>query len=207
MRAEEDRIRQWRSRIGDHGFKIGISWQGAIDARADIMRSFPLAVFDGLSRIEGVRLISLQKGETASAAALAAANIPVEMLGPDFDDGPDAFIDTAAAMESLDLVVSCDTSVAHLAGATRQAGLGRLEKSAGMAMAAGLHGYSLVPDDAALSAGQARRLGRSVRTHRAGCRSNPARAARRLGGAGGSSCFAGELTDKLTILEIEPERR
>jgi hypothetical protein len=117
LRAEEDRIKQWRTRIGDHGFKIGIAWQGAIDARADIMRSFPLTAFNGLSRIEGVRLISLQKGEAASAAALAASNIPVEVLGPGFDDGPDAFIDTAAVMASLDLVVSCDTSVAHLAGA------------------------------------------------------------------------------------------
>ena len=117
LRAEEDRVRQWHSRIGGHGFRIGIAWQGAVDARADIMRSFPLAMFEGLSRLEGVRLISLQKGEAASAAVLAAANMPVELLGPGFDDGPDAFVDTAAVMASLDLVVSCDTSVAHLAGA------------------------------------------------------------------------------------------
>ena len=41
----------------------------------------------------------------------------VERLGPDFDGGPDAFIDTAAAMSHCDLVIACDTSVAHLAGA------------------------------------------------------------------------------------------
>ena len=41
----------------------------------------------------------------------------VETLGDDFDDGPDAFIDTAAVMMSLDLVVTSDTSIAHLAGA------------------------------------------------------------------------------------------
>ena len=55
-----------------------------------------------------MRLISLQKGEAALASALALSKIPVEVLGPDFDDGPDAFIDTAAVMESLDLVVSCE---------------------------------------------------------------------------------------------------
>ena len=39
------------------------------------------------------------------------------MLSADFDAGPDAFVDTAAVMTSLDLVISCDTAVAHLAGA------------------------------------------------------------------------------------------
>jgi hypothetical protein len=41
----------------------------------------------------------------------------VETLGEDFDAGPDGFVDAAAAMMSLDLVVSCDTAIAHLAGA------------------------------------------------------------------------------------------
>jgi hypothetical protein len=40
-----------------------------------------------------------------------------EDLGPDFDSGPDAFLDTAAVMESLDLIITSDTSIAHLAGA------------------------------------------------------------------------------------------
>ena len=39
------------------------------------------------------------------------------MLGDDFDAGPDAFIDTAAVMQNLDLIITCDTSIAHLAGA------------------------------------------------------------------------------------------
>ncbi len=38
-------------------------------------------------------------------------------MGDDFDRGPDGFVDTAALMESLDLIVTCDTSIAHLAGA------------------------------------------------------------------------------------------
>lgn len=41
----------------------------------------------------------------------------VEALGPDYDEGPDAFIDAAAAMDALDLVITCDTALAHLAGA------------------------------------------------------------------------------------------
>jgi hypothetical protein len=43
--------------------------------------------------------------------------VPIEVLGPDFDVGPDAFLDTAAVMAHLDLVVTSDTSIAHLAGA------------------------------------------------------------------------------------------
>jgi ADP-heptose:LPS heptosyltransferase len=38
-------------------------------------------------------------------------------MGPDFDAGADAFVDTAALMANLDLIVTCDTSIAHLAGA------------------------------------------------------------------------------------------
>jgi ADP-heptose:LPS heptosyltransferase len=46
-----------------------------------------------------------------------AKDIEIESLGEDFDSGPDAFIDTAAVMTSLDLIITSDTSIAHLAGA------------------------------------------------------------------------------------------
>lgn len=45
------------------------------------------------------------------------AGMAVEVLGASFDAGPNAFHDTAAVMESLDLIITCDTSIAHLAGA------------------------------------------------------------------------------------------
>jgi ADP-heptose:LPS heptosyltransferase len=67
-----------------------------------------------LTQLTGVRLISLQKGHgTEQLAALPQ----VERLGDDFDAGPDAFLDSAAAMESLDLVITLDSAPAHLAGA------------------------------------------------------------------------------------------
>jgi ADP-heptose:LPS heptosyltransferase len=74
----------------------------------------PLVCFAGLARA-GVHLVSLQQRDGLSE--LASAPFDIESLGDDFDAGPDAFIDTAAVMQSLDLIVSCDTSVAHLAGA------------------------------------------------------------------------------------------
>jgi ADP-heptose:LPS heptosyltransferase len=44
-------------------------------------------------------------------------DVTIETLGEDFDNGPDAFVDTAAVMKNLDLIVTSDTSIAHLAGA------------------------------------------------------------------------------------------
>jgi hypothetical protein len=98
-------------------FKVGIVWQGNPNPEADLARSAPLAAFAPLAAIPGVRLISLQKGYGVEQLADLSAGMRVESLGDDFDAGPDAFVDTAAAMGALDLVVTCDTSVAHLAGA------------------------------------------------------------------------------------------
>ena len=64
-----------------------------------------------------MRLISLQKGAGEEQLSNLPASMRVETLGADFDAGADAFVDTATAMTCLDLVVTCDTSIAHLAGA------------------------------------------------------------------------------------------
>jgi hypothetical protein len=68
-----------------------------------------------LASVPGVRLISLQKD--SGAEHLTPGLAWVETLGQDFDTGPDGFIDTAAVMMNLDLVISSDTAVPHLAGA------------------------------------------------------------------------------------------
>lgn len=114
LKAEPERVARWRKQIGDDGFKVGIAWQGA-RVNNDIGRSMALAHFAPLAAIPGVRLISLQKGD--GAEQIASAGFKVEALGEDFDAGPDAFLDTAAAMEACDLVITSDTSIAHLAGA------------------------------------------------------------------------------------------
>ena len=108
---------KWVKRIGAGGFKVGIVWQGNPDPEADSARSMPLAAFAPLAAIAGVRLISLQKGWGEEQLANLPPSMRVETLGADFDGGADAFVDAAAAMTCLDLVVACDTSVAHLAGA------------------------------------------------------------------------------------------
>ena len=115
LTAEPDRVAAWRERLGTHGFKIGIAWQNAGASHLDKLRSIPLREFAALGAIPGVRLISLQKG--AGVEDIPAAAFQVETLGDSFDEGGGAFLDSAAVMMNLDLVVTPCNAIAHLAGA------------------------------------------------------------------------------------------
>ena len=118
LSAEPDRAARWTERIGGEGFRIGVCWQGSTAAYAlPMQRSFPLAALAPIAAQPGVRLISLQKHDGLDQLAGRPAGMAVETLGDDFDAGPDAFLDTAAAMAACDLVITADTAVAHLAGA------------------------------------------------------------------------------------------
>ena len=117
LTVEPELEAHWRSRIGAHGFKIGIAWQGNPSAKIDAGRSVPLEEFFRLSHIPGVRLISLQKHIGLDQLARLPRDVKIEVFDDDLDNGPDAFIDTAAAMNGLDLIITSDTSIAHLAGA------------------------------------------------------------------------------------------
>jgi tetratricopeptide (TPR) repeat protein len=119
--APEPALREmWNKRIGSRGFKVGLVWQGNPHPEADRARSVPLVALAPLAEVPGVRLISLQKGFGEEQLSTLPSTMRVETLGADFDAGVDAFVDTAAAMTCLDLVVTCDTSIAHLAGALAQ---------------------------------------------------------------------------------------
>ena len=116
LRAEGTRVEKWKAIIGHRGLKVGVCWQGST-GKIDAGRSFSLGEFQALLQIRGLRLISLHKGAGEAQLADIPQGMSVETLGPDFDAGPDAFLDTAAAMMCCDLVVTSDTAVAHLAGA------------------------------------------------------------------------------------------
>lgn len=111
LSAEKNRIDKWRMRLGNNGFKIGVAWMGS-GGRFSKNRLFPVTCLDMISQIQGVRLIGLHKQPWQVPSDMA-----IELLGSDFDDGTDAFLDTAAVIECCDLVISCDTAIAHLAGA------------------------------------------------------------------------------------------
>lgn len=111
-------VRTWRGKLDRiPGFKIGLSWQGNPLYDGDKTRSFELKRFAPLANLAGVRLISLQKGPGNEQSADLIDGFPVIDFGPELDTRAGSFVDTTAIMMSLDLVVTSDTAVAHLAGA------------------------------------------------------------------------------------------
>jgi tetratricopeptide (TPR) repeat protein len=107
-------VETWRRELGDlGGFKIGISWQGNPKFGLDRLRSLPLAHFAAVAEVPGVRLLSLQKTVGSERLPSFAERFGVVDLGPHLAD----LVDTAAVMRNLDLVITSDTMVAHLAGA------------------------------------------------------------------------------------------
>jgi tetratricopeptide (TPR) repeat protein len=98
------------------GLRVGLAWQGNTRYRLDRYRSVPLRYFAPLARVPGVRLFSLQKGPGSEQLRDLPADCPVIDLGPRLDEHSGPFLDTAAVMKNLDLVIAVDTAVAHLAG-------------------------------------------------------------------------------------------
>lgn len=118
LAADPARVAKWRERIGGEGLKIGVAWQGSTAPYAlPLQRSFPLRELSPIAALPAVRLISLQKVNGLEQLDALPDGMKVETLGDEFDPGPQAFVDTAAAMMACDLFITPDTSVAHLAGA------------------------------------------------------------------------------------------
>jgi FkbM family methyltransferase len=117
LTADPALVARWKARLADHpGFRIAIAWQGYRGHPSDAQRSIPLAFFGQLARVPGVRLISLQRGHGVEQLEEIAGSFEIVQFD-DVGTTSDAFMDTAAIIWNVDLVVSCDTSVAHLAGA------------------------------------------------------------------------------------------
>ncbi|MHC4269735.1 MAG: tetratricopeptide repeat protein, partial [Planctomycetota bacterium] len=107
-------VSQWHRTLDhDNNFKIGVVWAGNPKNKNDHKRSCSLKDFEHLTSIRGLSFYSLQKGQ----ASVEANNPPKGMNIINLDSELNDFADTAAAIINLDLVISVDTSVAHLAGA------------------------------------------------------------------------------------------
>jgi hypothetical protein len=109
LRADPDAAAAWRARIGASvGRKIGLAWQGNPDYLLDRLRSISPARLRMLDGARDAVFVSLQLPRPAVTP-------PVPLIDPT-DELAD-FADTAALMAALDLIITVDTSVAHLAGA------------------------------------------------------------------------------------------
>lgn len=114
LEANSNRVVMWGKKLISDKFKIGICWQSG-KSKFYKGRSFSLSNFREISNIPGVELISLYKDSDENEILNLDFNITT--LGKEFDNQGDAFIDTAAVMKNCNLIITCDTSIAHLAGA------------------------------------------------------------------------------------------
>ncbi|HMK84627.1 MAG TPA: glycosyltransferase family 9 protein, partial [Steroidobacteraceae bacterium] len=121
LTAEPRRSAHWMQRLGAlAGLRVGVAWQGNLAVEKLIWargRSIPLTALEPLAQLPDVRIVSLQKGPGLEQLRDVPFAERIIDLSADLDRGPDAFLDTAAVMAGLDLVISSDTSIAHLAGA------------------------------------------------------------------------------------------
>jgi Flp pilus assembly protein TadD len=118
LRVDDSLVQFWRERLaGISGWRVGIHWQGNPNFPKDRFRSLPVTCFEPVARIPGVQLISLQKGAGTEQLRQSSLTFPVVDLGLTLDEIHGPFLDTAAILKCLDLVVTSDSSLAHLAGA------------------------------------------------------------------------------------------
>ena len=107
--APDDLVGQWAAQLPKTGLKVGLVWRGNPLFENDAERSLAsLEVLSPLWKVSGVNFISLQKGDEADQDGFPHINLTEQLVD---------FADTAALIMNLDLVISVDTAVAHLAGA------------------------------------------------------------------------------------------
>jgi tetratricopeptide (TPR) repeat protein len=117
LAADPQRIARWRARLpAGPALRVAVAWAGnpRMETGRYAGRSPPLAALAPVAAVPGVSFISLQKGgdDQLDAAPFGAAILRL----PDLDAGQDAFLDTAAILKCVDLLVTSDTAIAHLAG-------------------------------------------------------------------------------------------
>jgi hypothetical protein len=107
FRPDANKVQHWSEKAGE-GFKVGLAWKGDPRNRLDRWRSFEWKQFSRILSVPGVRYFSLQKETSADVSDKGLIDWTKELLD---------FADTAALVANLDLVITVDTAVAHLAGA------------------------------------------------------------------------------------------
>jgi hypothetical protein len=117
LQADPLKCRRWAERLPRGKLRIGLVWAGRPQHTNDRNRSCPLSALLPLMSVPGTRFISLQKGSAAGQLSASPARCQIDDLGGQLHD----FSDTAAVVANLDLVITVDTALAHLAGAMGKA--------------------------------------------------------------------------------------
>jgi hypothetical protein len=125
LHAKTELVEQWKREKSASHFLVGVAWQGKPTYLFDRQRSIPFARFAVLAEVPGVRLISLQRGQGTEqlekfkeeCGRVKDGNAPTSISTFVLDVSAGAFMDTAAIMKNLDLVICSDSAIAHLAGA------------------------------------------------------------------------------------------
>lgn len=113
LSADRQKVKAWRQRFNTEKFKVGLVWSGNPQHKNDHHRSCNLTDLIGLNSIEGVQFYSLQKQVNSNEMSILKTDTGFIHIGGELRD----FGDTAAAIDCLDLVITVDTAIAHLAGA------------------------------------------------------------------------------------------
>ncbi|MFC1748370.1 tetratricopeptide repeat protein [Pseudomonadota bacterium] len=113
LSPDESKVAGWHQRMDVPELKVGLVWSGAGTNPIDLRRSVSLDQFDGLKDIPHVKFFSLQKGDAVSQIDRLPHGLDIVDVSDELND----FSDTAAVIANLDLVITVDTAVAHLAGA------------------------------------------------------------------------------------------
>jgi tetratricopeptide (TPR) repeat protein len=117
LAADPEHIERWRHRIQTGPLRVALAWAGnpRLETGPYAGRSPPLAALAPLMTVPGVRFVSLQKGAGEEQIDAVDFGRSIERI-QDLDVGPDAFLDTAAILKCVDLLVTSDTAIAHLGG-------------------------------------------------------------------------------------------
>jgi tetratricopeptide (TPR) repeat protein len=109
LHADPEDVARWRQRMNESVLRVGVHWRGNPANFYDRRRTVPVELFSLLAEIQGVKLYCLQRNEPANGVAM--------MQFADLEAGPGSFMNVAAIIENLHVVVTNDTGMAHLAGA------------------------------------------------------------------------------------------
>ena len=116
LKAPTDLVKSFSETLANSkGFRVGIVWQGNPHYPRDNVRSFPLSLFKEIAKMDNLDLISLQAFVGTDQIPLFDA--PLINLEKELLNGPEGLSRLAAAIENMDLIVCCDSAIAHLAGA------------------------------------------------------------------------------------------